>query len=282
MDFRSFHIVWFYSAKSEGGDEMICSQCNASIATDSKFCSNCGASQAVTAQIKQNSEPQQDNAKRGGKAGRKVGIALAIVLFFIVMIAISGGSQKTDTSLVSASSENLSEPNAATDAVNTLDDRGEPAGMGSDASAGVSQPSSPWSYSEDEDKMHGGKSYFATTTSTNSIRQDSPYDAETTMRMTVRRMPSSGTDVVFTVSSGQLMCPSYEGCSGMVRFDTGSPERISFNGPADNSSDTIFVVGAKRFIGKLKNSKKLLLEKTMYNAGDPQFEFDVSGLKWEH
>jgi len=102
------------------------------------------------------------------------------------------------------------------------------------------------------------------------------------MQMIVRKSPGQGVDVLLVVSSGQLMCPSYEGCAGTVRFDNGPAQRISFNGPADNSSDTIFVKGAKGFISKLKNAKHVVIEKTMYQAGAPQFEFDVGGLKWDH
>jgi hypothetical protein len=57
---------------------------------------------------------------------------------------------------------------------------------------------------------------------------------------------------------------------------------VSFNGPADNSSDTIFVIGAKQFIARLKGAKKVTIEKTLYEAGNPQFEFDIHGLKWIH
>lgn len=144
------------------------------------------------------------------------------------------------------------------------------------------ETSSPWTYSQDEDKVRGGTTYYASTSSTNSIAQDFPYDSETTMRMTVRRSPAYGTDVILTISSGQMMCPSYEGCSGTVRFDNGPAEHVSFNGPEDNSSETVFVVGAKPFIAKLKKAKKVTIEKTLYQAGSPQFEFDVGGLKWDH
>jgi hypothetical protein len=43
-----------------------------------------------------------------------------------------------------------------------------------------------------------------------------------------------------------------------------------------------FLVGAKQFISKLKSAKKLTVEKTLYEAGNPQFEFDVHDLKWDH
>lgn len=67
-----------------------------------------------------------------------------------------------------------------------------------------------------------------------------------------------------------------------VRLGDGPAERISFNGPADNSSDTVFVVGAKSFISKMKRAKRVVIEKTLYQAGNPQFTVEVKGLKWEH
>ncbi|WP_425228488.1 hypothetical protein [Sphingomonas sp.] len=84
------------------------------------------------------------------------------------------------------------------------------------------------------------------------------------------------------VSSGQLMCPSYEGCSGTVRFDAGPSQRIRFDGAADCSSEVIFAVNPTRFIAQLKRARNLIVETTMYEAGDPQFTFDVSGLRWDH
>jgi hypothetical protein len=156
------------------------------------------------------------------------------------------------------------------------------AGSDTNITEAAEADTSPWSYSQDEDKVRGGTTYYARITSTNSISQSFPYDSDTTMSVTVRKSPAYGTDVVLTISSGQMMCPSYEGCSGTVRFDRGPAQRVSFNGPEDNSTDTIFVVGAKQFISKLKSAKKMTIEKTLYEAGNPQFEFDVHGLKWTH
>lgn len=143
-------------------------------------------------------------------------------------------------------------------------------------------PGSSWSYSGDEDKLRGGTTYTASVVSSNTVAQASPYDSDTSMIMMVRQSPAYGTDVILIISSGQMMCPSYEGCSGTVRFDKDPPQRVRFNGPEDNGSETIFVVGAKSFIAKLKKAKRVIVEKTMYQAGSPQFEFDVAGLKWEH
>lgn len=151
-------------------------------------------------------------------------------------------------------------------------------------SAGPSQAAteSKWSYSEQEDKVRAGTDFFATLVSENRIHQDFPYEDETSGRITVRKSAAGQTDVMFQVSSGQLMCPSYQGCRGTVRFDDNPPERVSFNGPSDNSNETVFVIGAKGFIAKLKKSKRVVIEKTMFQAGEPQFEFDTAGLEWEH
>lgn len=154
--------------------------------------------------------------------------------------------------------------------------------VSSDQASPAPTPPENWTYSTQTDKVRGSQTYYARTVSTNRIHQDPPYDGGTSMSLTVRKHPEWGTDVVLTITEGQMMCPSYEGCSGMVRFDDGKPQRVSFAGPEDNSSDTVFVIGAKAFIAKLKKARKLTIEKTLYEAGAPQFEFDVAGLKWSH
>ena len=198
---------------------------------------------------------------------------LAILAIFFVIVLIGSNSNQNSSAVTNARGSNAEESPSATDtnATSSVADQGT-----SDATT------SHWSYSEDEDKVRGGTTYYASTTSTNSIAQDPPYDSDTTMRLTVRKSPAHGTDVILTISSGQMMCPSFEGCSGTVRVDNGPAQHIRFNGPADDSSDTVFVVGAKPFIAKLKSAKKLTIEKTLYQAGNPQFEFDVQGLKWGH
>lgn len=262
---------------------MYCGQCGKQIDEDSRFCRFCGTTQTAPASDESpvtddpdryayrdfGPTPAPEKPKGSGKA---IGIIAAIVLVIIAIASLGKPSTSSTSNTTAAAADMLADNmDAMADATSTTPT----------ADATASKADS-WSYTTDEDKVRGGTSYFATTTSTNTVHQDPPYDSATTMRLTVRRMPSSGTDVVLTISSGQMMCPSYEGCSGTVRFDNGPARRITFNGPADSSSDTIFVIGAKSFIGNLKKAKKVIIEKTLYEAGNPQFEFDVSGLKWDH
>lgn len=218
-------------------------------------------------------QPAQNQPVKGPTTKQAVGIG-CLALFAIVLILGLIGSNSNQNQASTAANETLNvDTNLVTTDMNATTDV---------AALASEQPNSNWSYSEDEDKVRGGTTYYASTTSTNSIAQEEPYDSDTTMRLAVRKSPAYGTDVILTISSGQMMCPSYEGCSGTVRFDDGPAQRLQFNGPADDSSDTVFVGGAKQFISKLRSAKKVTIEKTIYQAGSPQFEFDVHGLKWEH
>lgn len=218
-------------------------------------------------------QPSPNKAASGPTAKQAAGIG-CLILVGLVFIAglIGSNTAQTGNSLANEGSAS-SDTNASAANANTADPTASEASV---------PDVSPWSYSEGEDKVRGGTTFYARTTSTNSIDQNFPYDSHTTMGLSVRRSPAYGTDVILTISSGQMMCSSYDGCSGTVRFDNGPAQRVSFNGPADNSSDTVFVAGANQFIAKLKKAKKVTIEKTLYEAGNSQFEFDVRGLKWDH
>lgn len=278
---------------------MFCNECGKNIEEGSKFCRNCGVAQieqitpnkiseilantsqesgssrSLRSQVASNSDmtPQKPKRQNAGYFWI-IGIVVMLVSLAVIGSLTSVNPDATSVGLNAGSTTNL----PATDLTAKSDELAADAALDADTDTGTS----PWTYSTDEDKVRKSKSYSATATSTNSIEQNPPYNGGTTMAMTVRNSPAYGTDVILTISEGQMMCPSYEGCSGTVRFDEQAPQKISFNGPADNSSDTIFVIGAKSFISKLKKSKKVVIEKTLYEAGNPQFEFDVSDLKWDH
>jgi len=258
---------------------MYCNKCGQSIADDSRFCKFCGASQESNTVTSATAPPELSKIQPTRRSGGKTILWVLGALFALIVLSVivdgsgstpGSGNASNATGAANLESDNLITSTGAT-AVAPASDTAQV------------EPTTPdnWYYSTDVDKVRRGTSYFAKTTSTNSIHQNFPYDSDTTMTMTVRKTPAYGTDVILTISSGQMMCPSYDGCSGTVRFDDGSAERVEFNGPADNSSDTVFVVGAKSFIAKLKKAKKVVIEKTLYEAGNPQFEFDVSGLKWD-
>lgn len=258
---------------------MKCSSCGADISKDARFCQHCGTRQAPAAVDQSNSDISEPvSADPPVQKGRPwLWVAIVAAVFIAMLVYSAGQAPKTVASAdQDAINRQATDAMAGTDSIMANTD----AAMGPEAKP--SDTPQNWAYSTDVDKVRGATTYYAETTSTNTIAQSPPYDSDTNMRLVVRKSQKGGSDVLMIISSGQMMCPSYEGCSATVRFDDRTPERISLNGPADNSSETVFVAGASSFIAKLKRAKRVVVEKTLYQAGEPQFEFDVSNLKWNH
>lgn len=135
-----------------------------------------------------------------------------------------------------------------------------------------------WSYDVTEEKMTGGKRKLASVDSTNTVNFDFPYSGEQHGTITLRTDPQYGKNVMFQIQKGQILCPSYEGCTVQVRFDDEKPSNYSATGPSDNSSETIFLSDYNRFLTQLKKAKRVRLAVNIYQQGTPIFEFDVSGF----
>jgi hypothetical protein len=250
---------------------MNCSNCTQQLEPASKFCRHCGkAVEEVPVDADLAGEQPAQNPRNGIFQTKY--LVIGAVAFTALNLTIAGtlNSQQSKQDRTPAT---IAAAAAATDAM---------AGSPIDPGAATQTGTASWTYSTDEDRVRGATTYYATTTSTNTIAQAPPYEAATSMTLTVRKSPADGMNVMFRVSSGQLMCVSFDTCSATVRFDDGPAQTLSFIGAADNSSEVMFVQSAGSFIAKLKKAKRLIVEKTMFQAGSPQFEFDVSGLKWEH
>ncbi|MDO8032941.1 hypothetical protein O3297_05915 [Janthinobacterium sp. SUN128] len=135
-----------------------------------------------------------------------------------------------------------------------------------------------WNYDVSEDKMDGGTTYFANVYSTNSVNFDFPYSGLQNAKLTLRAGYRQGKDVIFSISKGQILCPSYQDCTVLVRFDDEKPVNYSAVAPADNSSDTIFLRNYEKFLGKLQKAKRVRIAVDIFQEGAPVFEFDVSGF----
>jgi hypothetical protein len=85
----------------------------------------------------------------------------------------------------------------------------------------------------------------------------------------------------FSITKGQLLCTSYEGCQVSVRFDDKKPFKVHANEPEDHSNTVLFLGGYDKLVKEIKNSKKMIVEATFYQNGARAFEFDVSNFKFE-
>lgn len=126
--------------------------------------------------------------------------------------------------------------------------------------------------------MSSETSYFATVVSTNEVEFGFPYGGSQNAYLTLRTHPRHGKDVIFRIERGQILCPSYEGCTVLVRFDEEPATKYSATGAADNSTETLFLQNYGRFAEKVLNSKRVRISAEIYQQGSPVFEFDVSGF----
>lgn len=267
---------------------MHCHACGEIVEEDSRFCRHCGASQPIEGEpaasgasaAPLNDLTAPDEPPGQGSATPLLLVGGGIILLFLLLLILTRPASTPSASSAVPDNAGIAVENGVIGTEATTVDVDDP--PLANVQAAPEKPGGAWSYRSKEDKVRGGTSYFATTTSTNSVDLDPPYEGGSTLEMMARKSPAYGSDLLLILSSGQLLCHAYDGCYATVRFDDAPAERFALNEPSDNSSDTVFVADAEGFIAKLKRAKHVVLEVEIYQAGRPQFEFDVEGLDWEH
>lgn len=269
-----------------------CLECGADAPDGAKFCSQCG--KALPAAPPVISEPDAEvlgsfaeNStwkRRGGRdpvdwrAIAPYGGIAAIIL--IIVAAIGARSSPAPVPVGTEVDAATAAMNASMEADNAMNAALAAADLATNAAVAPDEASgSSWVYTTFKDEMTDKASSIARLSSENSIEQGSPYGTSD-LSVSVRKHPRMGTDVYFTLGSGQLLCPSYEGCTALVRFDDGEPQRLSMLGSSDNSSDVVFAEGAASLLAKIKASKRMVVALEIYQAGSPNFTFKTDGLKW--
>lgn len=177
---------------------------------------------------------------------------------------------KARTSLTTAATQNPA-PIPPTEAPDTKAAQGEPA-------PDVATTGQQWSYSVADEQMTGGKRKTASVASTNAVEFGFPYNGSQNGHLILRTDPRHGKDVIFRIEQGQILCPSYQGCTVQVRFDDDKASSFSASGPADHSSEVVFLNDYGRFIAKMQKAKRVRLSLDIYQNGRPVFDFDVSGF----
>lgn len=138
---------------------------------------------------------------------------------------------------------------------------------------------SEWSYSTEKDEMRGVESRFAQLEAVNAIHLDFPY-GEQRGQLLVRQSAKHGFDILVGVPSGQILCNSFQDTFINVKFDDGPIQRYGCSDASDGTNNMVFIQGSKNFLGKLKKSKKLIVEMEFYQNGVQQMTFNIANLKW--
>lgn len=201
-------------------------------------------------------------------ADKPMGCGSVVGIFFLGLVVIGlfaslspSGSQ---SEAPAADSQAVTEPSTATQTFAVPEPESE---LGSQ-----------WTYRQSSDDMSNGSVYHAFTSSTNTAEFDFPYSGEQHATLTLRTHPRWGKDLIFRIEKGQLLCNSYDGCTVLVRFDDGKAERFSAIGPEDNSSEVLFIQNYGRFVEKMLKASRVRVAVSVFQEGNPTFEFDVSGF----
>lgn len=134
-----------------------------------------------------------------------------------------------------------------------------------------------WEYEESIDPMTSAATRIASIHSVNEISLASPYDGRQRAMLIVRVRPHDAA-VMFSIVRGQLLCPSYDGCSVEVRFDDDEAKRFHASGPADHLSTVLFIERDEEFLARLRTASVVRMRATIYEGGSPVFEFHTAGL----
>ena len=126
--------------------------------------------------------------------------------------------------------------------------------------------------------MGKGTTLLAQVPSTNVVLFDSPYDGPQHATLTLRTHPRHGKDIILGIERGQFLCRSYEDCNVLVRFDDQKAVTYAGVGPADNSTESVFIRNYPRFVSSMLKAKRVRISAEVYQEGSPVFEFDVTGF----
>jgi len=130
-----------------------------------------------------------------------------------------------------------------------------------------------WRYSEEINEMTGKKTFRAST-------ESSVVDEDTQSSITVRYMDGKN-EVLFIVASAMfnIKVGAYQ---IDAKFDDGKIEKYLCDKSDGDNFQLVFIYKNNTFIKKLKESKKLLIQCSLYQKGEKVFKFDTSNLKWGH
>lgn len=139
-----------------------------------------------------------------------------------------------------------------------------------------------WRYANEVDKMTGKASPLAIVRSDDSLDLPFPYKGPNYGRLQVRNLPGTGLETLFFVDKGQMICPGYENCYVMVKFDDKPPMKFSTVKASDHDPKVTFLRDAKKFVAQAKNAKTILVQATFFHAGTQVLTFKTpTSLEWK-
>jgi len=142
--------------------------------------------------------------------------------------------------------------------------------------------SADWQYVADTDAMTGKPMNAAMLRSSNSLNLGFPYKGENHGSLMVLKDKAIGFGLGLSVEKGQIICDAYSGCTVAFRFDEAQPIKFHAITMKDYSSTHLAFRDGRRFVAAAAKAKRILVQITMYQAGEQVLEFQTSKpLEWK-
>jgi len=143
-----------------------------------------------------------------------------------------------------------------------------------------SRSTTNWRYFGEMDPVSGIREWVASTESLNTVNFDRPYQGAQRATLTLRKHPRYGNNVILQIERGQFTA-GLSGVQVVVRFDDGKAINFWADGPADHSTTTLFIGDYSKFVEALRKAKLVRISTSIYQEGEPVFEFNVAGFEHE-
>lgn len=141
--------------------------------------------------------------------------------------------------------------------------------------------SADWSYLQVVDDMTSQSVDTARIDSKNSLALAPPYQGLNHGSLMVVKDKKIGFGMMLSIEKGQVICDSYHGCSVAFRFDDAQPIKFHAIRTADYSSTNLVFRDGRRFVAAAAKAKRILVQITMYQAGEKVLEFQTANpLQW--
>lgn len=135
-----------------------------------------------------------------------------------------------------------------------------------------------WSYHAEEMPM-GGMMKFAFIDSSNVLEFKFPYYGPQRGRLLLRET-NGRVETLMLIERGQILCNSWSRCNVNIRLDDEPTQQYEAIGPADHSSQSIFIESAS-LPEKIAQAKKVRIQFTVFQEGEPILEFNTSNFNPE-
>jgi hypothetical protein len=189
-----------------------------------------------------------------------VGVA-AVALAGCSSPATSSSSQPASSESSTASSEAASSSAAS-----------------SSTAASSASEESHWAYGENKDEMRGTSTKWASTDSEESFEDTFGMSSRHTELELQRR--SKGVEVDISNHNLQFTCNTFIGTHVNVKFDDGPVTRYGCTNAVGDTYGVAFIIPGAKFIANAKKAKKVIIEAEVFQKGEVQQTFEVSGLKF--